>query len=500
MPTLFTCMILRVDKMQVNTVIEGDCMDVMRGMPDNCIDSIVTDPPYELTGKSGNVGFMGKKWDASGIAFNPEVWHEGLRIAKPGATLMAFGGTRTHHRLACAIEDAGWEIRDCINYLNDGTQAERAFMASLDEEQLAAYLELHYPNYQMAWVYGQGIGLGHDVSKAADKRAGKERRVIGKGINYDAKQKHGGTWTGNIYGNEPMNGKGPLITAPATPLAAKFNGWKSRLKGAYEIIIIAQKPMGCSFAENAAEWGIAGLNIDGCRVPTNGDYQNAGWGPRYGQSSMPAMGGHQTRPYVQEAIRNGEPVKDSQPHPQGRYPANTIHSGEPGVMAEFAKAGVSVSSDRVRHNTPNGVNKDHSYGRSKQNWVTSGHSDTGTPARYFAQCPPDEWPCFVYQAKAGKKERGKGNNHPTVKPLSLVRYLVRLTRPPDGGVVLDMFGGSGTTALACLSENRDYILIEKEPNYVAIANRRIAEYTGREIEVKENDVEQSETVKQLRLC
>jgi hypothetical protein len=126
----------------------------MREFPDNCIDSIITDPPYDLTGKSGNGGFMGKKWDSSGIAFNPEVWREALRVAKPGATLMAFGGSRTYHRLTCAIEDAGWEIRDCISYFHDGTQQERAFMASLSEEQLGAYLELHRPGAAMGWVFG----------------------------------------------------------------------------------------------------------------------------------------------------------------------------------------------------------------------------------------------------------------------------------------------------------------------------------------------------------
>lgn len=165
--------------MRVNEVYEGDCIDVMRGMPDNFVDSIITDPPYDLTGKSGNGGFMGKSWDASGIAFDSEVWREALRVIKPGGTLMAFGGTRTYHRLACAIEDAGWQIRDCINYLHDGTQQEAAFMASLDEEQLEAYLELHYPNLQMSWVYGSGIGLGYDVSKGLDRKEydKREKRV-----------------------------------------------------------------------------------------------------------------------------------------------------------------------------------------------------------------------------------------------------------------------------------------------------------------------------------
>jgi site-specific DNA-methyltransferase (adenine-specific) len=122
--------------MRVNEVHEGDCLDVMRQFPDNCVDSIITDPPYNLTDKSGNGGFMGKRWDASGIAFSPEIWREALRVAKPGATLMAFGGSRTYHRLVCAIEDAGWEIRDCI-----------------------------------MWIYGSGFPKSLDIGKAIDRSA-----------------------------------------------------------------------------------------------------------------------------------------------------------------------------------------------------------------------------------------------------------------------------------------------------------------------------------------
>jgi len=454
--------------MRTNTVYEGDCLDIMRQLPDNSIDPIITDPPYELD-------FMGKHWDATGIAFNTTVWRECLRVAKPGATLMAFGGSRTHHRLACAIEDAGWEIRDCISYFSDGTQAEQAFMASLNEEQLAAYMDLHYPGYQMSWVYGQGIGLGHDVSKGIDKRAGKEREG-------SVRIWKGGQRSNGIMGNNKGTQTREIRDNPASPLAAKFSGWNSRLKPAFEPIILAMAPMGNSYAANAEKWGVAGLWIDGGRVPTNGE-------TRTFSPTVKRRGG---------ILNKTDEMRDHWETTKGRYPSNVIHSAELRVIAEFDKAGVSVSR-ASGYNTDRTV----SNGSVKMlaNYIKSGvhFSDTGTPARFFAHCPPDTSPArFVYCPKASSKERGAGNTHCTVKPLSLVRYLCRLTRTPDGGIVLDPFAGSGTTALACLSEGRDYILIEKEAAYVDICKRRIAEYTGQAVEEKEIVVNQ-ETVKQMSL-
>jgi site-specific DNA-methyltransferase (adenine-specific) len=466
-------------------------------MPDNFVDTILTDPPYELTGKSGNGGFMGKKWDASGIAFNPEVWREALRVAKPGATLMAFGGTRTYHRLACAIEDAGWEIRDCITYFHDGNQAEAALMASLDEEQLAAYLELHYPNHQMSWIYGSGIGLGYDVSKGIDSVAGKVREVVGIGLHAAHRQSQ-------PYGQgakQCVTKDTREITTPATPLAAKWDGWKSRLKPAHEPIILAMAPMPGGYAANAEQWGVAGLWIDGGRIEAGDDYLVSGFGPRYGQSSMPSMGGHQTRPWVQEAIKNGKPVKDSKPNTKGRYPANIILDGSETVEAEFAKAGVSFPrKGRSGKRGGNGFGFFDDEKSSNHNGVWPSDNG-GTASRYFQHCPPDTEPARLYYCpKAGPKERATpGNDHPTQKPVSLVKYLARLSKTPDGGIVLDPFGGSGTTALACISEGRDYILIEKEPDYAELCRRRIAEYTGQEIEGKEIKLKDEQKVKQLGL-
>jgi len=262
-----------------------DCLDVLKQLEVNSIDSIITDPPYSLssikkrfsktsindnnkTGKNAkegttpharlSKGFMGKAWDSE-IAFNTEVWEQCLRVAKPGAILMALGGSRTYHRLTCAIEDAGWEIRDCISYFNDASQQEMSFLNSLDDEQLGAYLELHYPGLTMAWVYGQGIGLGYDIGKGIDRSKEQEREVVGE-RNVNADQ-----WTAK---SREMGGKGNYnidITAPATDLAKQFDGYNTRLKPAVEFIVVAQKKIDKNYANNAEKWGVAGYNIEACR-------------------------------------------------------------------------------------------------------------------------------------------------------------------------------------------------------------------------------------------
>ncbi len=208
------------------TLYEGDCIEVMRGLPDNSVDSVVTDPPYEL-------GFMGKGWDASGIAYNPEVWENAYRILKPGGHLLAFGGTRTWHRLAVAIEDAGFEVRDSI-----------------------------------AWMYGSGFPKSHDVSKGIDKAAGAEREVIGTRISAFGDTNESESEDGrNLWGKESTKDV-PLTGGPVTGQAEQWQGWGTALKPAHEPIVVARKPLIGTVAANVLTHGTGALNIDGSRIGT----------------------------------------------------------------------------------------------------------------------------------------------------------------------------------------------------------------------------------------
>ena len=212
-----------------NKIYNMDCLEGMKLLDDNSVDSIVTDPPYEL-------GFMGKKWDSTGIAYNVELWKECLRVLKPGGHLLAFGGTRTQHRMVCAIEDAGFEIRE-----------------------------------QIQWLYSQGFPKSHDISKAIDKKFGAEREVVGYSSNPNGNSQG---YTGERYSEKRQTKFGivqdqPLKTAPATPEAQQWDGWGTALKPANEPIVVARKPISeKTIAENVMKWGTGGINIDGSRIPT----------------------------------------------------------------------------------------------------------------------------------------------------------------------------------------------------------------------------------------
>jgi site-specific DNA-methyltransferase (adenine-specific) len=245
------------------------------------------------------------------------------------------------------------------------------------------------------------------------------------------------------------------------------------------------------FAKNAAKWGVAGLNIDGGRIEAPNGITKGG-NPT-GNNNPCFM-----------SKENDPRQERTPPHPKGRWPANIIHDGSDEVEAEFAKAGVRTSGGKYLRRKE--LKNRHIYGDFAAYEKTNFHpGDTGTPSRYFQQCPPDptqhpDAARFHYCPKAPTSERStSGNNHPTQKPLSLIRYLCRLTKTPAGGIVLDLFAGSGTTALACIAEGRDYILIEKEPEYAEICRRRIAEYTGEEIAPKEIELADNQKVKQMSL-
>ena len=410
----------------VNKVVCGENMTVMKDIPDNVIDSIICDPPYGLE-------FMGKGWDK--ILPSPITWKQCLRVAKPGAMMLVFGGTRTFHRLTCAIEDAGWEIRDC-----------------------------------MMWLYGSGFPKSHDISKAIDKAAGAEREVVGDNPNNRP----------NCVGKQMHTMSAPItiqpITAPATDLAKQWDGYGTALKPAWEPIIVAMKPLDGTFAQNAEKWGVGGLWIDGGRIGTEiiTQHRNSG-----GRKFVRKYDGHGTN----------LPVDGIKTQTQGRWPANVILDEEAGVMLD-EQSGVSKSNP-TRKNKGGVLNTGSSYGQGirKSDW--NGPGDSGGASRFFycakasrsernaglEGMPLGELPASARSKPApGRKDalgQPRQNNHPTVKPLKLMEYLCKLTRTPEGGVVLDPFGGSGTTAVACRNTGRKYILIEKDPHYCEIVRARV---------------------------
>lgn len=391
-------------------ILLGDCRDRLAELPESSVDSIVCDPPYEL-------GFMGKSWDASGIAYSLDVWKAALRALKPGGHLLAFSGTRTYHRMVVAIEDVGFEIRD-----------------------------------QLAWVYGSGFPKSLDVSKAIDKGAGAEREKK----RFDASQ------VGNFKARQDSR---PWIEAakeqgfhevagdePVTAAAAAWQGWGTALKPSWEPICLARKPLVGTVANNVLAHGTGALNIDGCRIEAQGRPAREVAPFRDGVT----YGGNALEGRVDGSLQSSKAVGTTD---VGRWPANLVHDGSDEVVEHFpAKAGVAAPVHRR-----NGDKFRNTYGAFGGNVDEEGSTfrgDSGSAARFF------------YCAKTSKSERGEGNDHPTVKPQALMRWLCRLVTPPDG-LVLDPFLGSGSTGLAAMSEGFRFIGIELNPEYVAIAERRL---------------------------
>lgn len=371
-------------------------------MEADSVHSIVTDPPYGL-------GFMGKKWDE--LPPGDEWARECLRVLKPGGYLLAFGGTRTWHRLAVAVEDAGFEIRDSI-----------------------------------AWLYGSGFPKSMDVSKAIDKAAGAEREVVGT-----VKGKSGENLNQIVRtrGNDVPSAKGcgaygqgakqvtvdiPL-TAAATDAAKQWEGWGTALKPAFEPVVVGRKPLATkTVAANVLEHGTGALNIDACRIGT----QDALVRPDITRADNVVFG---------KGLGSG-----TQTEPAGRWPANVVLDEDQAVALD-EQSGTSVSRARVKA----GLIGHHTGGQG---------ADSGGASRFFHT--------FKYQAKASKAERPNvaGVMHPTVKPVELMRWLVRLATPPEG-IVLDPFAGSGTTAEACVIEGFDCIAIEREGEYLPLIAARL---------------------------
>ena len=382
-------------------------------MPAESFDACVTDPPYEL-------GFMGKAWDQRGVAFDPVTWAAVLRVLKPGAHLMAFGGTRTFHRMAVAIEDAGFELRDTV-----------------------------------MWMYGTGFPKSHDVSKAVHATltvggsSPRNRRQAQMGAAYVE-----GETAGKIGVERAMervrSASRPMAVEDMNPEAAAWQGWGTALKPAWEPIIVARKPLIGTVAENVLQHGTGALNIDGCRIEG---------GERPWREARRNEDSDEARNAYGKGLAGSMAVENTT---QGRWPANVIHDGSDEVLAAFGAYGEKGGGDKRNGNSGRrpggfgGVGSDKGDGGPN----AAVYADSGTAARFF------------YSAKASKADRA-GSKHPTVKPLALMRYLCRLVTPP-GGSVLDPFAGSGTTGEAACLEGFTPTLIEAEAEHVADIRRRMA--------------------------
>ena len=433
---------------------QGDALEVMRGLEPCSVDAVVTDPPYGL-------GFMGKEWDKPGASFverkaakgnrfdhvggnhNPinfqdaartrrvegqrfQAWAmewagEVLRVAKPGAHLLAFGGTRTFHRLACAIEDAGWEVRDCLS-----------------------------------WLYGSGFPKSLDVSKAIDRAAGAEREVVG---HYQSPENTTG-WKGqnsrgvSYVGTAIPDGELRPISAPATNAAREWQGWGTALKPAWEPIILARKPLVGTVAANVLEHGTGALNVDGCRIGTSPadaramERVNTPGSGRYRAGKFGAAGpdgfGAQTEPF--DCGR-------------GRWPANLVLDEAAAAMLDEQSGDLSTHPGTMR-TLSGGGGYSKLPGRPPGTVLSTG--DTGGASRFF----------YTAKASSGERHYAGKNSHPTVKPVDLMRWLVRLVTPP-GGLILDPFMGSGSTGVAALAEGFRFLGIELDPEMVKLARRRI---------------------------
>lgn len=392
------------------TLYHGDCRDVIASLPSNSLDSCVTDPPYEL-------GFMGRKWDSNGIAYDKWLWAEVWRVLKPGGHLLAFGGTRTWHRLACAIEDAGFEVRDSI-----------------------------------AWMYGSGFPKSLDVSKAMDKAAGAEREVVGQKHVTNASQGpgSGGLGRGDIVGGTVKAGLID-ITAPATDLARKWQGWGTALKPAFEPIVVARKPLIGTVAENVLTHGTGALNVDGCRIGTGQGVVTFDRAPRGAQGSVYDLG-------TVTGIRESG---------QGRWPANVILD-ESQAEALDRQSGVTAAKPERTGRVGGG------YDNGTVRGPAGGSENAADHIGTWPADPDDGASRFFYTAKASTAERPRvdGVAHPTVKPLDLMQYLVRLVTPP-GGTVLEPFAGSGTTLQACIVEGFKCLGIEMTDEYLPLIMQRI---------------------------
>jgi hypothetical protein len=478
----------------------------MRGLPADSVDAVVTDPPYEL-------GFMGKSWDSAGVSYDPATWAEALRVLKPGGHLLAFGGSRTYHRIAVAIEDAGFEIRDSLMWIyGSGFPKSLDVSKAMDKrrndrgavEQVREFLHTAWKRSGLKssavdahfgfkgsmsgphWFYKTSqntvptwdqwlelqrlLGFGTEMDqtvlelngrKGTPGEAWAEREVVGH-----FKSSLGGTVAAGERNQdviEEHRNKVVPLTTPATEEAKQWEGWGTALKPSHEPIVLARKPLIGTVAENVLAHGTGALNIGASRI---------------GDDSITTS--HTVRPAGDALVGLGAKATGETSTHIGRWPANTLWDEEAAAQLD---ASTPAQPSRFFYVAKPGK-RERNAGLDELPQGFLGGGDTASPTsnrkcllcglvRFAAkrcECPAPQW------AEAGKQ----ANTHPTVKPIALMRYLIKLVTPP-GGVVLDPFLGSGTTACAAVLEGFDYIGIEQTPEYADIAEARIAHYSKEEI-------------------
>jgi DNA modification methylase len=460
-------------------IVCADSLDYLKTLPDNSVDSIVTDPPYEI-------GFMGRGWDNTGIAYTVELWKECLRVLKPGGHALVFGATRTYHRITCALEDAGFEIRDSIH-----------------------------------WMYGSGFPKSLNIGKAIEAQvvtgssSPKGQRKAAMGADYKPTPLAGTPGYG-VEGNFSNMETGNPGLDISTAEAKQWSGLGTALKPAHEPIVVARKPVVGTVANNVLQYGTGGLNIDGSRVGrAAGDVSTGGFGNGaigIGETGQDADG-----------ARNVEWKQST----EGRFPANILltHNADCEVIGEttdtfgggadntesrglFGNAGQPPAQTTTTTTTlyactlgcpvaaldeQSGESKDGTAVNRNRNKEAKnvffgsmgspdydlGYGGSGGASRFFTNLDHDE-PLtevpFHYSGKAPKKERPvdptTGKGHPTVKPLSVMRWLINLVTPP-GGTVLEPFAGSGATVEAALLDGFKVIAIDITPEHMPLIDARI---------------------------
>ena len=468
-------------------LLNGDCIEEMQKLIDDGVqvDSVVTDPPYHLTsivkrfGKEDSApaqfgtdgayaraskGFMGKEWDGGDIAFRPETWELALKLLKPGGHLLAFSASRNYHRMAVAIEDAGFEIRD-----------------------------------QMMWLYGSGFPKSQNMGKAIDKKQGNDREVLGTKITNVGMQ-------GNNFKRGSESGE-----VEVTKGDSEWEGWGTALKPAHEPIVMARKPISeKSIVDNVLKHGTGAINIDGCRVEgndakypdTNPDFRDQGKKSKEAigidKLSFGQVSGAERKKVVRKSRSEdgvwtdgnsgmkAEGTQYADADPRGRFPANVMHDGSDVIVNEFPEGAKGSTTPRNRGTV--GM-----FGMP--NDATPEYADEGSAARFF-YCPKtskserhsnlddhetsvgangNKWTDQDYRKGDTKPTTERKNTHPTVKPVELMKYLCRLVTP-KGGTVLDPFMGSGSTGMAAKDEGFDFIGIEKEKEYFEICESRIKRF------------------------